>query len=103
MGYQNLFSSIVVNDFNSFLNERYFIFWIIKFTHPTENHKYFDNYKSLVRQNIEKNEIEVIYILGQEKEIEFANIKNYFTNTCFESKTIIPNKFSLHKLVKCKK
>ncbi len=92
---------------STILNKPLYIFnrWYLwdNNTHPTENHKYFDNYKSLVRQNIEKNEIEVIYILGQEKEIEFANIKNYFTNTCFESKTIIPNKFSLHKLVKCKK
>ena len=72
-------------------------------THPTENHKYFDNYKFLVNKNIKKNNIKVIYLLGQENEIKFENVKNYFTDTCFESKTLIQNRFSSHKLVNCKK
>ena len=72
-------------------------------THPTENHKYFEIYKSLINKNIKKNKIKVIYLLGQENEIKFENVKNYFTDTCFESKTIISNRFSLHKLVNCKK
>ena len=72
-------------------------------THPTENHKYFQIYKSLINKNIEKNEIKVIYLLGQENEINFANVKNYFTDRCFESKTIIPNRFSSHELINCKK
>ncbi len=72
-------------------------------THPTENHKYFEFYKSLINKNIKKNKIEVIYLLGQENEIKFEKIKNYFTDTCFESKTIIKNKFSSHVIVKCKK
>ncbi len=71
-------------------------------THPTENHKYFKFYKSLVNKNVKKNNIKVIYLLGQENEIKFENVKNYFTDTCFESKTIIQNRFSSHKLIKCK-
>ena len=72
-------------------------------THPTENHKYFKVYKSLINKNIKKNEIKVIYLLGQKNEINFNNVKNYFTDMCFESKTIIPNRFSSHKIVNCKK
>jgi len=72
-------------------------------THPTENHKYFEVYKSLVDKNIKKNKIKVVYLLGQKNEINFKNVKNYFTDTCFKSKTIIPNRFSMHELVKCKK
>ena len=72
-------------------------------THPTENHKYFEVYKSLINKNIKKNEIKVIYLLGQKNEINFKNVKNYFTEMCFESKTIIPNRFSSHEIVNCKK
>ena len=72
-------------------------------THPTENHKYFKFYKSLISKNIKKNNVKVIYLLGQENMIKFENIKNYFTDTCFESKTLIQKTFSSHKLVKCKK
>ena len=72
-------------------------------THPTENHKYFEVYKSLVDNNIKKNKIKVVYLLGQKNEINFKNVKYYFTDTCFKSKTIIPNRFSMHEIVKCKK
>ena len=72
-------------------------------THPTEKHKYFDFYKSMINKNIKNNEIKIIYLLGQENEIMFENVKNYFTDTCFESKTIIQNRFSSHKLISCKK
>jgi len=72
-------------------------------THPTENHKYFEFYKSLVDKNIKKNKIKVVYLLGQKNEISFKNVKNYFTDTCFKSKTIVPDKFSMHEIVKCKK
>jgi len=72
-------------------------------THPTENHKYFENYKSLINKNIKKNKIEVIYLLGQENEIKFENIEDYFTGICFENKIIISNRFSLHELVNCNK
>jgi len=71
-------------------------------THPTEKHKYFEFYKSLVNKNIKKNNVKVIYLLGQENEIRFEKVKNYFTETCFESKTIIQNRFSSHELIKCK-
>ena len=71
-------------------------------THPTENHKYFEIYKSLINENIKKNRIEVIYLLGNENEILFDNVKNYFTDVCFESKTIIEKRFSSHKITSCK-
>ena len=71
-------------------------------THPTENHKYFDIYKSLVNKNIKSNNIEVVYLLGQENEIIFEKVKNYFTGLCFESKTLVDKKFSVHKIVNCK-
>ena len=71
-------------------------------THPTENHKYFEFYKSLVNKNIKTKNIKVIYLLGQENEIPFENVKNYFTDVCFDSKTIIQSRFSSHKLIKCK-
>ena len=72
-------------------------------THPTENHKYFKSYKKLINKNIIENKIKVIYLLGEENEILFDNVKNYFTEVCFESKTIIKKKFSSHKIVNCKK
>ena len=70
---------------------------------PTETHKHFDFYKKMVNQNITNNDIEVIYILSQESEILFKNIKNYFTEKCFNSKNIEKNKFSYHEIVNCKK
>lgn len=71
-------------------------------THPTENHKYFNVYKSLVNRNINSNNIEVIYLLGQENEIVFDNMKNYFTDLCFESKTLVEKRFSVHEVKNCK-
>ena len=54
-------------------------------THPTEKHKYFNQYKNFINKNIEKK-IKIIYLLGQENEILFENINNYFPSLCFESK-----------------
>ena len=72
-------------------------------THPTENHKYFEFYKNMVNKNIKKNNIKVIYLLGYENEIKFSNIKNYFTNLCFKSKSLEEKKFSSHEIINCKK
>jgi len=72
-------------------------------THPTENHKYFEFYKSLINKNIRENDIKVIYLLGQKNEILFDNVKNYFTDVCFESKTIVQKRFSSHKIITCSK
>ena len=92
---------------STFLDESLYILnrWYLwdNNTHPTENHKYFEFYKSLVDKNIKKNNIKVVYLLGQKNEINFKNVKNYFTDTCFKSKTIIPNRFSMHEIVKCQK
>ena len=71
-------------------------------THPTENHKYFNIYKEMINKKINSKNIKVIYLLGQENEILFDNVKNYFTDLCFESKTILEKKFSIHEIVKCK-
>ncbi len=71
-------------------------------THPTENHKYFNIYKDLVNKNIRSNKIKVIYLLGQENEILFENIRNYFTDVCFKSTTLVKKRFSSHEIIKCK-
>ena len=92
---------------STFLDKPFYIFnrWYLwdNNTHPTENHKYFEIYKSLIKKNIDKNKVEVIYLLGQKNEIKFERIKNYFTNICFKSETIIPKRFSLHEIVNCNK
>ena len=49
-----------------------------------------------------KLNIKVIYLLGQKNEILFDNVKNYFTDVCFESNIIVLNKFSSHKIINCK-
>ena len=72
-------------------------------THPTENHKYFHIYKSLINRNIQNNNIKVIYLLGLENEILFENVKNYFTDLCFESTNLVEKRFSVHEIVNCKK
>ena len=71
-------------------------------THPTESHKYFNFYQKMVNKNIKQNNVEVIYLLGLENEILFNNVKNYFTDLCFESKTLVDKRFSVHNIVKCK-
>ena len=57
----------------------------------------------MVNKNIKKNKIEVIYLLGQENEIVFNKVRNYFTDLCFESKTIVRKRFSVHEIINCKK
>ena len=56
----------------------------------------------MVNKNIKSNNIKVIYLLGQKNEILFDNVKNYFTDVCFESNIIVLNKFSSHKIINCK-
>ena len=57
----------------------------------------------MINKKINSKNIKVIYLLGQENEILFDNVKNYFTDLCFESKTLLEKRFSIHKIVKCKK
>ena len=71
-------------------------------THPTENHKYFEFYKKMVNNNLINNKVKVIYLLGQENEILFDDVNNYFTDICFKSKTLEKNKFSSHEIIDCK-
>jgi hypothetical protein len=70
-------------------------------THPTEDHKYFNIYKEMVNKNVIKNKIQVIYLLGQDNDFLFKNVKNYFTNVCFKSKTLEEKRFSMHELINC--
>ena len=72
-------------------------------THPTENHKYFVFYKNMISKNLIKNKIQVVYLLGQDNEILFKHVKNYFTNVCFKSTTLEEKRFSAHVLTVCKK
>ena len=55
----------------------------------------------MIDKKLKKNDIEVIYLLGQENEILFNNVKNYFTNVCFISKSLEKNKFSVHVIKTC--
>ena len=98
-GYSILKDSIDPNKDYNILNRWYL--WDNN-THPTENHKYFKFYKSMVNKNIKSNNVQVIYLLGQENEILFDNVKNYFTELCFESKTHIDKRFSSHEIINCK-
>ncbi len=94
------FISTVLNKNLNILNRWYL--WDNN-THPTENHKYFYFYKSLINRNIKSNDVKVIYLLGQENEILFENVKNYFTDLCFKSKTLEEKRFSVHEIINCKK
>ena len=72
-------------------------------THPTETNKYFNFYKKMINKNIEENNIKVIYLLTETKKgITFKNIKNYFTEKCFESTNLVQDRFSYHEIVNCK-
>ena len=92
---------------STILNKNFFLLnrWYLwdNNTHPTENHRHFDVYKSFVNKNIKSNNVEVIYLLGQKNEIIFDKVKNYFTDVCFKSKTLVENKFSIHEIVSCNK
>jgi len=92
------FFSLVLNEDLNILNRWY----LDHNTHPTINHKYFDYYKSFVNKNLEKNNIEVIYLVSfSEKEIIFDNIKVYFGEKCFNNNFLIENKLSYHEIKNC--
>ena len=93
------FFSLLINEDLNILNRWYL--WDNN-THPTENHKYFKIYKKLTNENLIKNNIKVIYLLGSDKEILFSNIKNYFDDVCFKTNVVVKNKFSYHEIVDCK-
>jgi len=54
----------------------------------------------MISENLSKNKIKVIYLLGEE--IQFEKVKDYFTDTCFRSTKVIENKLSYHEITKCK-
>ena len=94
------FFSLILDEDLNILNRWYL--WDNN-THPTENHKYFAFYKEMVNKNLKRNNIEVIYLLGHDKEINFKNIINYFDGVCFENNIVIKNIFSYHEIKNCKK
>jgi hypothetical protein len=94
------FFSLILDEDLNILNRWYL--WDNN-THPTENHKYFAFYKEMVNKNLKRNNIEVIYLLGYDKEINFKNIINYFDGVCFENNIVIKNIFSYHEIKNCKK
>ena len=95
------FFSVVLDEDLNILNRWYL--WGND-THPTKGHKYFNFYKKMINKSVEENNIEVIYLLGKhDNEILFKDIKQYFTEKCFDSKTLIDKRFSYHEIVGCKK
>ena len=92
--------------FSTMLDKKFYMLnrWYVwdNNSHPTENHKYFDFYQTKVNENISSNKIKVIYLLGEKDEILFDKVRNYFTNICFESKTLVEKRFSVHKIINCK-
>ena len=94
------FISTVLEEDLNILN-RWYLF--TNDTHPTETHKYFPFYQNMVNKNIDENQVQVIYLLSQQDEILFDNIKNYFTEKCFKNTVIVENRFSSHEIIKCKK
>jgi len=94
------FFSVILDEDLNILNRWYL--WDNN-THPTENHKYFTFYKEMVNKNLKKNSIEVIYLLGYDKEINFKNIINYFDGVCFKNNIEVENKFSYHEIQNCEK
>ena len=73
-------------------------------SYPLKNHKYFNFYKKFINYSIKSNKIEVIYIIDASPEggIQFSHFKNYLSDNCFESKDIIEEVVSSHKLINCK-
>ena len=94
------FFSLILDEDLNILNRWYL--WNNN-THPTENHKYYEFYKKMVNENVKKNSIEVIYLLGSDKEMNFKYIVNYFDGVCFKNNIVVENKFSYHEIKSCKK
>ncbi len=70
-------------------------------THPTRNHKYFNIYKSMVNKKIQKEKIEVVYLLGTN--IKFKRFKESFGDIiCFKNHKLVNKSFSNYEIVSCK-
>ena len=94
------FFSLILNEDLNLINRWYL--WGND-THPTKGHKYFDFYKKMINKNIDKNNVEVIYLLGQHKgELVLKDIKQYFSDKCFKSEIFIEKRFSSHEIIECK-
>ena len=57
----------------------------------------------MINKNIDKNNVEVIYLLGQHKgELVLKDIKQYFSDKCFKSEIFIEKRFSSHEIIEFK-
>ena len=66
-------------------------------SYPLKNHKYYNFYKKHLIRHVEKNNIEVIYIVGDQK---IENFLIYMDNICVQEEKI--NEISMiYKLKKC--
>ena len=70
-------------------------------SHPTENHKYFSYYKDFVTKNFEKKRIKSIFLISENQEFKFDNIRNYFINKCFEEETFFDRRLIKLTLKTC--
>ena len=91
------FSSIFEKKF--YLMNRWYI-WDNN-SHPTENHKYFSYYKDFVTKNFEKKRIKSIFLISENQEFKFDNIRNYFINKCFEEENFFDQRFIKLTLKTC--
>ncbi len=92
------FSSTLLNK-NFYLLNRWYL-WDNN-SHPVENHKYFEYYKSFATDNFEKKNIKNIYLISEKEEMKFKNIKEYFIGKCFDEKELIKKRFIKLTLKKC--
>ena len=73
-------------------------------SYPLKNNKFAKYYRVFLNTKIKNDAIEVIYIADSNPagEIKIDNFKIFLPDVCFESKDIIKEVFSMHKIVKCK-
>ncbi len=92
------FFSLLLNQDLNILNRWY----LGHHTHPQINHEYFQYYKNFVNKNLNKNNIEVIYLVSStENEMQFDDFQVYFSSKCFEKNYVIKNKFSFYEIKNC--
>lgn len=70
-------------------------------SHPTENHELFDYYQAFATKKFKDKKIKTIYLVGNNEEFTFENIKNYFVGMCFETKNIVENRLLKLSLIQC--
>ena len=73
-------------------------------SYPLKDHKFARYYSIFLNTKIKNDATEVIYIVDSNPagEIKIDNFKIFLPDICFESKDIIKEVFSMHKIIKCK-